>query len=323
MTELYPLLLEPSLHTKPWGGRRLAEHLGKTLAADAPYGEAWELHDSSRVVSGALAERTLGDVLAQYGAALIGPDIDPTAGFPLLAKFIDANDWLSIQDHPNDEQARALENEPRGKNEAWYIVHSEPGARLVIGVKPELEREQVASAIEQGTIESLLVYAEMRAGDVVYMPAGTIHALGPGLLVYEIQQSSDTTYRLYDWGRMGLDGKPRPLHIEKGLQVANLASLPQIEHVPIEDGLESDIVRTPYFHTRIFRLGGINPRQATLDTGSRRFHCLTSVHGSAVIHWAGESVAFGLGQTVLIPAALGAYTLATETSARLLLSTLP
>jgi mannose-6-phosphate isomerase len=319
MTTLYPLLLTATLHAKPWGGRALADRMYKQLPTDEPYGEAWELHDTSIVANGEHSGRTLGDLLREYGEALVGAGNDPAEGFPLLAKILDANDWLSIQDHPNDEQARELEGEPRGKNEAWYMLGAEAGARLVIGVQPGLSRSDIAAAIEGNTLEDKVVYANVSEGDVMYMAAGSVHALGPGLLVYEIQQSSDTTYRLYDWGRMGLDGKPRPLHIEKGLRVANLETLPEIKSTRHETGKQVEIVRSPYFYTDLYQLNATNGHEVDLDTGGRRFHSLTCIDGSAMVRAGENEVAFTTGQTVLIPAALGAYTLHGD-EARVLLS---
>src|SRR5262245_4247873 len=132
---LYPLLMQPALHTKPWGGRRLETVLHKSLPTDEPYGESWELHDTATIANGSLAGRTLGDVLPEYGNDLVGSDNNPSVGFPLLAKFLDAAEWLSIQVHPNDEQASELESEPRGKSEAWYILAADAGAQLIMGVQ--------------------------------------------------------------------------------------------------------------------------------------------------------------------------------------------
>jgi mannose-6-phosphate isomerase len=319
MTPLYPLKLTATLHAKPWGGRALATQMNKTLPTDEPYGEAWELHDTSIVANGAHSGRTLRDLLTEYGEALVGAGNNPAEGFPLLAKILDANDWLSIQDHPNDEQARELEGEPRGKNEAWYMLGAEAGARLVIGVQPGLSREDIAAAIESSTLEDKVVYANVSEGDVMYMAAGSVHALGPGLLVYEIQQSSDTTYRLYDWGRMGLDGKPRALHIDKGLKVANLETLPEIRHTRHDTGKQVEVVRSPYFYTNLYQLNAINGQSAVLDTHGRRFHSLTCIDGSAVVRAGEHEVMFEKGQTVLIPAVSGAYTLSAD-DARILLS---
>ncbi len=306
---LYPLRLEPALHARVWGGRRLATLLGKTLPTDDPYGESWEMHDSARVADGPLAGQTIGDVLATYGATLAGPANDPSKGMPLLAKLIDANDWLSVQVHPNDAQAALLEGEPRGKTEAWYVIEAEPGARLVIGVQPGSSRETIEAAIHANRLEELLVYAAVEAGDVLYVRAGTIHALGPGLLIYEIQQSSDTTYRLYDWGRVGLDGRPRALHIEQGLAVAETTALPQIIHTAADRSPVVPIVEGDYFKTELHQLGGANPAQAVLDTAGQRFHILTCIAGEAAIRWNEVEWPLEHGRSALIPAAIGAYRL--------------
>jgi mannose-6-phosphate isomerase len=306
---LYPLLLQPALHTRVWGGRRLETLFHKSLPTAEPYGESWEMHDTSTIVNGPLAGRTIGDVLNQYGHALVGPDNDPANGFPLLAKFLDAAEWLSIQVHPDDEQARRLEDEPRGKTEAWYILSAEPGAKLVIGVQPGTSREDMAQAIRTNTLENLLVYADVTVGDVLCIPAGTIHALGPGLLIYEIQQSSDLTYRLYDWGRMGLDGEPRPLHIDKGVAVANVDSLPELKHTAGDSRPVVEIVRSLFFTTRLHQLNPRNGPRITLDTENRCFHILTCIEGTAAVAAGDTRLEMQPGHTVLIPANQGTYTL--------------
>jgi mannose-6-phosphate isomerase len=302
---LYPMLLKPALHTRVWGGRRLETELGKTLPTAEPYGESWELHDSAVIANGAHAGRTVGEALTGLGTALVGPDFDLTEGFPLLIKFLDANDWLSVQVHPDDAQARVLEDQPRGKTEAWVVLDAAPGARLVIGVKPGTDRAAMARAIELNALEDLVVYAEVAAGDVLYMAAGTVHALGPGTLIYEVQQSSDLTYRLYDWGRVGLDGKPRPLHIDKGVQVSNVDMTPPISRAAASDN--EPIIRGAFFTTYLHHL---DDSTLTLDTGLRTFHALTCTGGAlTVVSADGESLSLKRGDTVLIPAALGAYTL--------------
>lgn len=302
---LYPLLLDPVPHTRVWGGRRLETEFGKMLPTTEPYGESWEVHDTAVVANGAHAGKTLGELLRVYGAALVGAGNDPAAGFPLLLKILDANDWLSVQVHPNDEQARALEGDPRGKTEAWYVLASEPGAKLVIGIQPGTSQAAMADAIRENRLEDLLVYGAVTPGDVLFVRANTVHALGPGLLIYEIQQSSDVTYRLYDWGRMGLDGKPRQLHIEKGVQVSNLAALPEITHVD-ETTPTATVVESAYFVTLLHRLAG---GDTLMDTEMRRFHILTCVKGSAEVEVAGAVTALPFGRTLLIPADSGAYIL--------------
>lgn len=301
---LYPLKLHSALHAKVWGGRALAERLRKRLPGPGPYGESWELHDTSRVLNGKLRGKSLAELLRDYSAELIGETINPSAGFPLLAKFIDASDWLSIQVHPNDEQALALEGEPRGKTEAWVIIQADPGAKLVIGVKPGNERTQLEAAILQGRLETLLQFAQVQAGDVLYIPANTIHALGPGLLIYEIQQSSDITYRLYDWGRLGLDGQPRELHIEKGMQVSDLNALPQIQQ-PAGDLL----VDEEYFRTWRHALR----KDSRLIKCEKRFQALTCISGKIEVEAEGhELIAIAIGETGLIPACINEFSLSGE-----------
>lgn len=302
-TALYPLLLNPTLHSKVWGGRRLATQMHKSLPDEAPYGEAWEVHDTATVANGALAGQTLHDVLQAHGEALVGTHNNPTDGLPLLAKLLDASDWLSVQVHPDDAQAQALENYPRGKTEAWVVLATEPGAQLVVGVQAGTSREAMAQAIRDNRLGELLVYANVKAGDVFFIPANTVHAIGPGILLYEIQQSCDITYRLYDWGRMGLDGKPRELHIEKGVQVSNVNALPQVTHIP--DGALVTVVQSAYFSTQLHRLQATRHSVRTQGT----FHALTCTQGTVDITAADTSIALSQGRSALIPAALDAYTL--------------
>jgi len=309
---LYPLLLEPTLYTKVWGGRKLQDVMGKTLPTDAPYGESWELHDTSRVANGRLAGKQIRELLNDYGAELAGAHNDLSEGFPLLVKILDAAQWLSVQVHPNDKQAAELEGEPRGKTEAWYILGADADSKLIIGVKPGTDEATMAQAIRETQLEDLLVSETVSAGDLLYIPAGTIHALGPGLLIYEIQQSSDTTYRLYDWGRVGLEGKPRDLHIEKGVRVSNLDSLPEITHPAKDTTGDVMAVEGDYFKTMLHRLDDTHP-EAVLDTEGQFFHALTCIAGAVVIDVVSDEDAAALtlemGQSALIPASLGAYTL--------------
>ncbi len=305
MAALYPLLLQPSLHTKVWGGCKLADEMHKPLPTDEPYGEAWELHDTSIIDNGVLARRPLGDVLAEYGTQLVGEDNDPAEGFPLLVKLLDAADWLSVQVHPNDVQAAELEGQPRGKTEAWYILATDPDAKLVIGVEPGTQREAMAKAIREGTLQDILVYQDIEPMDLLYIPAGTIHAIGPGTLLYEIQQSSNTTYRLYDWNRMGLDGQPRELHIEKGVQVSNVDSVPEVQQMAaLAESNRLTLVAGEFFTTEWMR----NPQQVVQATGGH-FHALTCPKGEITVQTGTDRVTMTTGRTVLIPASIPNYTL--------------
>ena len=296
---LYPLKLSPALHTKIWGGRRLNTLMGKILPSAEPYGESWELHDTAKVANGPLRGKCLGELAREYGAELLGSGNDPEHGFPLLAKLIDATAWLSIQAHPNDEQAQRLEGDRRGKSEAWVVLHAEAGAKLVVGLRSGTTREEMAEAIGRNRLEELLVYVEVKAGDVLSIPANTIHALGPGLMIYEIQQASDVTYRLYDWGRLGLDGQPRALHIEKGVQVANLESLPRVLQ-PASNLL----VDGEFF--RVWR-HELTERELAIESEGR-FQSLTCIAGKCLVEVRGqEAIALSLGETGLIPACLDAF----------------
>ena len=241
----------------------------------------------------------LRELARRCGSDLLGAGNDPADGFPLLAKFIDANDWLSIQVHPNDIQARALEAEPRGKTEAWVVLQADLGARLVIGVQRGITGQQLAEAIRENQLEKMLVYAEVKEGNVLYIPANTIHALGPGILIYEIQQSSDITYRLYDWGRLGLDEQPRELHIDKGTGVANLDSLPSVRQP------ESDLlVDGDYFRTWRHAL-----KDDTFEVApDGRFQALSCIGGWLRVEADGhEAIELRTGETGLIPACLDLF----------------
>jgi mannose-6-phosphate isomerase len=251
----------------------------------------------------------LSELLATYGTDLVGRSNNPDEGFPLLAKFLDANDWLSIQVHPNDDQAAELEGEPRGKTEAWIVLHAEPDAQLVIGVQPGTSREDMAAAIRAGTLEDMVVYADVRAGDILLLKANTVHALGPGIVIYEIQQSSDTTYRLYDWNRVGLDGKPRDLHIEKGVAVSNVDYLPQIRRFGHRANPVITLVENKYFKTNRHQLNAGDGGAVTSIQTHNKFHALTCTRGEVIVKADGVALPLTVGQTALVPACVPGYTL--------------
>ena len=217
---LYPLKFEPVLKEKVWGGRALERRLGKDLPLEKRIGESWELstvEGSVSVISnGEFAGRTLAGLIEEFPGEVMGDLAGTCEGFPLLYKFIDALDDLSVQVHP-DAAAAASVPGAREKSEGWFVVHSEPGARLIVGLEPGVSREDFKRMLDAGGIEDALHSVDVKAGDAVFIPAGTVHAICRGVLLYEVQQASDTTFRVWDYNRPGLDGNPRELHVAEAL----------------------------------------------------------------------------------------------------------
>jgi len=216
-----PVVFEPIFKLKPWGGRELERLFGKKLPGDGPIGESWEVADlpdnESRVASGPLAGRRLAELVASWGSDLLGSAAPAAGRFPLLIKFLDARERLSIQTHPRAAADGAHGEPPGVKHEAWYVIGAEPDAELYIGLKAGVGPEDVRAAGSTPALAELLQRWPGRPGRCYHLPSGVPHALGAGLLVAEIQTPSDVTYRLYDWGRVGLDGRPRELHFEQAL----------------------------------------------------------------------------------------------------------
>jgi mannose-6-phosphate isomerase len=305
---LYPLRFEPIFKRLIWGGRRLATVLHKPLGEGSDYAESWEISDHradvSRVADGPLAGTSLRDLIQKRGAGLLGPALGHRDQFPLLVKFIDAHQVLSVQVHPDDERGRRLAND-NGKTESWVVVHADPGSVIYAGLRPGVSRADLTAALETGQVEPLLHKFEARPGDCILIPAGTVHAIGAGVLLAEIQQMSDATFRLYDWGRVGPDGRPRPLHIKEALESINFDAGP-VDPVPpavepIAAGTRERLARCPYFALERLRLRNANP------VGSaERFTVLVNLGGSAEIRSKGARYALGFGETRLLPAAIGA-----------------
>jgi mannose-6-phosphate isomerase len=220
MAALYPLLFEPILKRYVWGGRKLGTLLNKSIGEGEDYAESWEVVDReaerSKVINGPLAGKSLGEVISAAPAEFYGATA-PQGAFPLLFKFLDAQRNLSVQVHPNDEQGKKLSKPDLGKTEAWVVMQADPGAKIFAGVKRGFDRAAFERELNRGTVELCLHSFEPKVGDCVFIPAGTVHALGAGLVIAEIQQNSDTTFRVFDWNRVGADGKSRPLHIAESM----------------------------------------------------------------------------------------------------------
>ena len=218
MSALYPLALEPREREMIWGGSALVERYGKHAAPDAKIGESWECYDENVVGNGEFAGKTLAEVRALLGKDLTG-NADPKLPFSLLTKIIDARAPLSVQVHPGDAYARRVEHQPVGKTECWYVLEAEPDATIVLGWNRDLSRNEYLARVRDGSLGECLRHVPVRAGDVFHLPAGTMHAIGAGIVLFETQQTSDLTYRIFDYNRTGPDGKPRELHVDKAADV--------------------------------------------------------------------------------------------------------
>ncbi len=312
---IYPLRLKPKLDHRLWGGQRLARWLGLPEPLPDDLAEIWLVYAENPILNGPLAGKTLGEAARELGEGLLGSQSIPRydRDFPQLAKFIDANDRLSIQVHPDDAYAHTVEAHTgfHGKTEAWYILHAEPGATLIYGLKRPSSREEFARAVAEGWLEELVHYLPVQTGDVIFVPAGTLHAINEGILLFEIQQKSDLTYRVYDYNRRGPDGKLRELHLEKALDVIRYEPPAQEKIPPI--ALEPDrdlLVACPYFALERHRLA----QARAYATRPTSFDAWTVIEGAATV--AGERLA--LGQSIVLPAHLGDYLIEPEGTATLL-----
>jgi mannose-6-phosphate isomerase len=217
---MYPYVLDPKLAPAIWGGDELVTEYGKSADPAAKLGESWECWDANRVVDGTLAGSTVADLRATLGPAFLG-NLDPSRIFPVLTKIITAHDWLSVQVHPDDAYAQRVEHQPNGKTECWFVFSAEPGAQLVVGWTRDTSRAEYERRVADGTLGEILRKIPVKAGDTIYIPAGMVHAIGAGIALFETQQASDLTYRMFDWNRVGADGKPRELHVAKAADVLN------------------------------------------------------------------------------------------------------
>lgn len=325
-----PLRFHPYLRPMVWGGRGLGELLHKHLPDAALYGEAWEISDhgshQSIVADGPAAGRTLRALLADDPAPLLG-DTDE-AGFPWLIKYLDAHDWLSVQVHPDEAAVRRLWPGENSKTEAWFVLAARPGSRVYTGLRPGVDEAILRGAVADGTVADCLYSYEPRPGDCIFLPAGTVHAVGGGVLIAEVQQSSDATFRLFDWGRRDAHGQARRLHLEEAIASIHWNAGP-VDPLPARgyprpgqpsarDAVRQELVRCRYFHldyvrqSEPFRLAGCGQMQTLLV-----------LHGRGRYRSDGGLHALVAGDTVLLPAALPPLWIEPSEPLGLLLSTLP
>jgi mannose-6-phosphate isomerase len=293
------LKLTPSYRDYVWGGDRLRP-------GHSPTAEAWVVWEGDVIESGPMAGKTLGEVATEYGDALLGAKTTSSTGtrFPLLIKLLDCAQWLSLQVHPDDLLAVELEGQGQfGKTEAWHILDAEPDAKLIAGLKPNSSPDQLAESIRNGTVIDHVQYVNVEPGETVFMPAGTLHALGPGLLVYEVQQTSDWTYRVYDWGRPATE--KRPLHIEKSIRATHADFAPLMTPPPAtSDGTRHVLVESNYFTLEMLSADS-NPIE--LDTEGQTFHAITVIKGKALLKAGDETIELDKFQTAVVPAQVGSY----------------
>jgi mannose-6-phosphate isomerase len=320
-----------------WGGRQLGEVLGKPLPSEGAFGEAWEISDhpshASVVADGPHKGQTLRSLMEQQPEWLLGKAAGRSARFPWLVKLLDAWDWLSVQVHPNERDVIRLRPGEGSKTEAWFVLVAAPTSRVYAGLLPGVDEKHLRSALREGTVGDCLHQFQPQSGDCVFLPAGTVHAVGGGVLMAEVQQTSDATFRLFDWNRRDASGKMRPLHLEEALSCINWDSGPvQPVHVrnysgergcasgpTVERGWHRQrLVKCDYFTLEYFRY-----REPFTFGGTGSMQVLLVAHGQGRL-WTREGVwLLRAGDTLLLPAVLGSLTCHPEGEMGFLLSSLP
>lgn len=296
-----------------WGGTKLKTEYHQRSSAQK-LAESWMLSchkDGLSVISdGKFDGLTLMEFIDRTGKQALGTDCDKFEQFPILVKLIDAQDRLSVQVHPNNDYALKNEGE-YGKTEMWYVVENEPGANLYYGFREPITKTEFQQRIENNTLLEVLNKVEVHPGDVFFIEAGTLHAIGAGIVIAEIQQNSNTTYRIYDYGRIGADGKPRALHVEKALDVTKLerpqrSSKPQGEPETLDGCTQTLLASCDYFTVYRMELSG----EIGMDADMTSFHSLLCLSGEAVLQRSGqEPLTIGKGDSIFVPAGMGSYTI--------------
>lgn len=311
MSTLYPMLFEPNLHTVVWGGNRLCPYKGLD-ANDEPIGESWEVSavpsSTSIVSNGSFAGKDLISVVAEHPIEILGESVARQYDdkLPLLVKFIDAKRDLSIQVHPNDEMAKRVHGKS-GKTEMWYIIDAQPGSYLYAGFKTPISEYEYKKRIADGSITDVLAKHEVKAGDVFYLPAGRVHAICSGILLAEVQQSSDLTYRIFDYNRPGLDGKPRELHTELAAQALDFHVEDEYRTIYETEGNKANrVINSPYFCVRVTELTESFHRNLVKYDSFIISMCIKG-DCKIVVRSTGDEILLKEGNSCLIPAAIADY----------------
>ena len=314
---MYPIKLKPAFKDYLWGGTRLRDDFGKDCDFDK-IAESWELSchkdGNSVVADGEFAGLTLAQYIEKEGKSVLGTNCEKFENFPILIKLIDAKDNLSVQVHPNNEYAQRVEGE-YGKTEMWYVVDCDEGASLLYGFKHNITKEEFRERIENNTLLEVTNSVPVKKGDVFFIEAGTLHAIGKGILIAEIQQNSNTTYRIYDYGRVGADGKPRQLHIDKAVDVTNLCPAkpyPQSEPVDMGGWTKKRLAKCEDFTVDVINVD----TSAALEADKSSFVNILVLDGGCVLSSEGnDAVELKKGDSVFIPAGLGKFELTGKCSA--------
>ena len=328
-----PLRFEPFLRPMVWGGRRLGAVLHKHLPTDETYGESWEISDHpshrSVVADGVWAGRTLRELMGQEHAALLGKAASGHEVFPWLVKLLDANDRLSVQVHPDEEDVRRFWPGEGSKTEAWFVLAAEPDSRIYAGLLPGVDERRLRAALEAGMVADCLHQFTPRPGDCLFLPAGTVHAVGGGVLMAEVQQTSDATFRLFDWNRHDAEGKSRRLHVEESLACIDWAGGPvnPVAAVGFPGGVgevsPTTSVRQSLVRCRYFALDYLRQTSRFTLGGTGRLQVAVVLHGSGVLETAEGEKRLTAGESWLLPAALPMTACIPDEPLGLLLATLP
>jgi mannose-6-phosphate isomerase len=307
MVSLYPFLMLPAFDPRPWGTYNLSP-IYPNRKFEEKIGEAWLTGDECKVANGPLSGQTLAQVSEKYQRELVGDAARDARRFPLLLKFLFPHEKLSVQVHPDDEQARRV-GQPWGKTECWYVAHAKPGAQIALGLKPGVTVAQLEQSILEKRAEELLNWLNVYTGDMIYVSGGTVHTLGPGSVIVETQQQSDTTYRLYDYGR------PRELHLKEGLTAVKLkvASGKVLRPAPAQvagsQNRQAPLVAAPYFVVDMFEMKDAQEMNTRDDSGKSSAQILVAVEGCGVVEAAGaEAVTLAKGDAVVVPASVDRFT---------------
>ena len=321
MNTLYPLKFQPIFKDKIWGGQKIKDVLGMDFGKLPNCGEVWVISgmegNPTLVKNGFLAGNELNELVSIYMGDLVGDDVYEKYGdeFPLLIKYIDANDWLSIQVHPDDELA-AKRRIGRGKTEMWYIIEAEKGSELISGFRQKVDKETYQKYLNEGKIKSILNFEKVENGDVFFIPAGRVHSLGPGILLAEIQETSDTTYRIYDWDRIDASGMKRELHIAEALDAIDFEVANDYKtHYTPEKNKTIPLVQCPQFTTNLLEYDQpLSKDFEELDS----FVIYMGVEGSSMLKWEYGEEKIAMGDAVVIPNVINNIELHPEGKAKLL-----